>query len=356
MKQRTGPACPEPVNRALVARPRDAGYGWANHRGLARESLGLARASCGTGGRVIMDSWSGPMGYVGESPWSRARILRYGWANHRGFVVETHGMRGRIPVVSRAHPAVRVGESLWIRGRDPWDPWAYRSVSRAHPAVRVGESLWIRGRDLRHGCASHWELVRSIHCIGVRVPAFACPRLTGQVPALTRIRESKGWDPSADVVRLGPELRRTGGRAPRDRRGDRAGCSRPSIASRSPIAEHHSMRFRVSVAAVAMLAAACGSSGPSTPSEQCINVSTALCTHLEECAVVAGVISESQTGANVSSCESSFQTAADCSGATQVTGDPDACMADFRAVPCSEYDPTSTTGLPVPLSCARLFR
>jgi hypothetical protein len=116
------------------------------------------------------------------------------------------------------------------------------------------------------------------------------------------------------------------------------------------------MRVRASVAAVAMLAAACGSSGTSTPSEQCIDVSTATCTHLEECAAAAGVISASQIDANVSTCESSFQAAADCSGATQVTGDPSACMADFRAEPCSEFDATSTTGLPVPLSCEGLFR
>jgi hypothetical protein len=115
------------------------------------------------------------------------------------------------------------------------------------------------------------------------------------------------------------------------------------------------MRVRVALAAL-MLTAACGSgsSGPPTPAEECTDVGTALCMDEAECAVADGVIPQSQSGAFVTSCEAGFQASAGCAQATQVTGDPDTCMADFRAEPCSAFD--AATGLPVPSSCAALFR
>jgi hypothetical protein len=133
------------------------------------------------------------------------------------------------------------------------------------------------------------------------------------------------------------------------------GTANRRIASLSAIVDHGTMRVRVSLAIVAMLAAACGSGGSSaTPSEQCTDVGTTVCTHDAECAVVAGVITQSQSGDFVTNCETGFQTSAACSQATQVSGDPDTCMSDFRAEPCSAFD--ATTGLPVPSSCVALFR
>jgi hypothetical protein len=76
--------------------------------------------------------------------------------------------------------------------------------------------------------------------------------------------------------------------------------------------------------------------------------------HDAECAAVAGLISQSQSGEFATNCEAGFQATAGCSGATQVNGQPDVCMADFRAEPCSAFN--ATTGLPVPASCVALFR
>ena len=112
------------------------------------------------------------------------------------------------------------------------------------------------------------------------------------------------------------------------------------------------MGVRVALGAV-LLTTACGSSGPATPAEQCTDLGTSLCTRDAECAVTVGTVSQSQSGEFVTNCEASFRASAGCSQVTQVTGDPAACVSDFRAEPCSAF---AATGLPVPDTCVALFR
>jgi len=109
----------------------------------------------------------------------------------------------------------------------------------------------------------------------------------------------------------------------------------------------------LSVMAALLCLTACSSDDDSNVPARCNQTAQSLCEANANCSVETGEIPASQHAEYVANCVSGFKQTADCSRATKITGDPDACEMELSATPCAQYVPN--VGLPLPASCHNLY-
>jgi hypothetical protein len=104
---------------------------------------------------------------------------------------------------------------------------------------------------------------------------------------------------------------------------------------------------------IAACSSGSGNSGTSV-AQRCYETIETLCERNADCAVAIHNGTPANRAEYIANCTGAAKTTLDCSRMTQLTGNPDACEADYASLPCSLY--VDTTGLPMPASCKSLFR
>lgn len=105
-----------------------------------------------------------------------------------------------------------------------------------------------------------------------------------------------------------------------------------------------------------LLVVSCGgSSAPSAAevSARCSKSEETLCALNVACGIETHWLASASRDTSQANCVANLKTGLDCSRKTKLTGNPDACEADFASTPCTFF--VLPNGIPLPASCKDIY-